>query len=67
MKVFWKLFSRSVIVTGTIALVLIVTVCVLAILQRPIPDILLYLVSVVTGFFFGAKIPEINSINASKK
>ena len=67
MKVFWELFSRSVIVTGTIALLLIITVCVLAILQRPIPDILLYLVSVVTVFFFGAKIPEINSLNVSKK
>ena len=64
---FWELFSRSVIVTGMIALVLIITVCVLAILQRPIPDILLYLVSVVTGFFFGAKIPEINSLNGIKK
>ena len=67
MRMFWELFSRSVIVTGMIALVLIITVCVLAILQRPIPDILLYLVSVVTGFFFGAKIPEINSINNAQK
>ncbi len=55
MSKFWILFEKSVIVTSTIALVLISTACYLWATGQPIPEGLTYCLGLVLGFFFGVK------------
>jgi hypothetical protein len=55
MDKFWELLQSSVIVSGTIALALVTTVCYLAIAGRPVPDAISAALMAVIGFFFGAR------------
>ena len=55
MSEFWKQFEKSVIVTSTIALVLVGTSCYLWATGQELPDGLIYCVTLVLGFFFGVK------------
>ena len=55
MKNFWEAFSQSHIVTGLIALLLIGTLCYLLIMERAIPEVLVSLISIIFGYYFGAK------------
>lgn len=56
MATFWRLFEQSVIVQAVVTAALIITVCVMYIMQTPIPSELLNLVLVVLGFWFGSKV-----------
>lgn len=49
------LLEKSVLVQGSIALVLVITICVLALMQITVPSLLEYSVVLSLGFFFGAK------------
>ena len=53
MNKFWSLVETSVIVSGLIALVLIGSMCYLAVTQQEIPNTLSDATMVVVGFFFG--------------
>lgn len=50
------LLRESILIQSTITLILIVTTCVLFILQYPIPDLLATMDLLVLGVFFGSKI-----------
>lgn len=56
MSQFWQLLKESVIVQGLVTLALVLTLCYLYAAGRPVPDSLLYLVTLTVGFFFGAKV-----------
>lgn len=56
MKKFWELFEQSVITQALVTLCLIVTVCVMFIMQNPIPPELSLLTTTVLGFWFGSKV-----------
>jgi len=48
-------FGKSTIVSGLLAVVIVSVICYLAIVQVPIPDVLVAACSGVIAFFFGAK------------
>jgi len=50
-----ELWKSSSLVQGTMALIATAAIIYLALNNRPIPDILLYIVSTVVGFYFGTK------------
>jgi len=52
---FWDLLEQSVIVSGTIALGFMLTVCYLACTGQEIPDTLASAAMIILGYFFGAK------------
>jgi len=52
---FWELLEKSVIVSGTLALGLAGAVIYLAIVGKPIPDILSQALIAVIAFFFGQR------------
>lgn len=49
------LLRQSVLVQGTIALMLVATVCYQIATGQDVPDLLVAMVSVVLGFYFGQK------------
>lgn len=53
MNKFLDLLESSVIVSGAIAMMLIGTMCYLALTQQAMPEILANATMVVVGFFFG--------------
>lgn len=53
---FWDLMEQSVLTSGVISVLLISSVCWLAVKGDPIPDLLTVATSVILGFFFGAKV-----------
>lgn len=55
MDTFWDLFKESVVIQGTITLILVCVICYLYIQQLPVPDTLSGLLMVVIGFWFGSK------------
>ena len=59
---FWDLLDKSTLVSGIIALALVGTCCYLWATGQPVPDLLASVLSVVIGFFFGAKTQK--AINA---
>ena len=61
---FWDLLKESVIIQGTITLLLIITICYLAIANQPVPTFLQDTTALVIGFWFGAKVQ--NLINKAK-
>ena len=56
MQKFWDLFERSVILQSLITLVLIVTVAFMYAAGKEVPAELYGLVSLVLGYYFGAKV-----------
>ena len=58
MKNFWDALASSIILSGTIALACIGTMCYLAIVGRPIPDVVTNICLVVVAFFFGNKVGQ---------
>jgi hypothetical protein len=56
---FVRLLEESVLAQAAVTVSLIVTVCTLAILGRPIPDLLAQAIWLVLGFYFGAKIENV--------
>jgi hypothetical protein len=67
MRMFWRLMSKSVIFSGIIALSIIITMCVLAVQQKPIPEIIVNIALVVCTFFFTSKSADIsNAITEAK-
>lgn len=55
---FWDLVKSSVIIQGTVTLMLVGTTCYLYAVGQPVPPELLGLDGVVLGFFFGAKMQQ---------
>lgn len=51
-----ELFRESILIQATITVILIVTTCILFVLQYPIPDLLATMDLLVLGVFFGSKI-----------
>lgn len=48
-----ELLGTSVLVSGAISLIFVVTVCYLAIIGQPVPELLNNATMIVVGFFFG--------------
>ena len=61
MTEFWKQFEKSVIVTSSIALLLMATACYLWATGQVVPDGLAYCLTLVLGFFFGVKTEKVVS------
>lgn len=59
MTKFWELVKSSVIVQGTVTLVLVGTTCYLYASGQDVPESLLSLDGLVIGFFFGSKSQQI--------
>ena len=60
MERFAELLEQSVLVSGGIALMCVGTMCYLAAVGQPVPDILGQVVLAVVGFFFGSKVQQAN-------
>lgn len=58
MKQLWDLIKSSVVVQGVVTVAFVGTTCYLYATGQPVPDTLLQLTGVATGFFFGAKIQQ---------
>ncbi|MBA7568660.1 hypothetical protein ES708_10394 [subsurface metagenome] len=52
---FWDAMSKSVVVSGVLALAVVGAVCYLAIVQAPVPEVLTLSLGTILGFFFGAR------------
>ena len=52
---FWDAFSKSMIVSGALALLVWCTILYLAIVQIPIPEVLGAGGALILGFFFGSR------------
>ncbi len=59
MQTFVDLLRESVIVQGVITIVFVVTICVLWIEGKPISPDLIQFVSLIIGFYFGAKVQSL--------
>jgi hypothetical protein len=55
MQKFWELFERSIIVQGTVTLALILTLCAMFLMSKPVPDTLIGFAMLVLGYWFGTK------------
>lgn len=52
---FWDAWEKSTIVSGCLALGLLLVICYLSVIQAPIPAAVASTFGAVIGFFFGAK------------
>lgn len=55
MSKFWELFKQSVIITGSISLMVVGGAVYMAVAQIPLPEWYTVALSLVLGFFFGQK------------
>jgi hypothetical protein len=55
MKMFWELFSESLIIQGVLAIMFSVVVCAMYLMGMAVPQELIALISLILGYFFGAK------------
>lgn len=55
---FWKALKESTITQGLITLALTVTVCYMAAVKQPIPDLIAYGFTAALSFFFGSKVQQ---------
>lgn len=55
MDKFWELFAQSMIIQGVLALMFAVVVCIMYVNGQTVPAELVSLVSLILGYFFGAK------------
>ncbi|GAH26768.1 unnamed protein product [marine sediment metagenome] len=58
MAKFWEHWGKSTIVSGIIALLLVVTACYAVVTETPVPDYFSYTLGLVTGFFFSEKVTK---------
>lgn len=58
MDKFWQLVKSSVIIQGSVTLLLVGTTCYLYITGQEVPQSLLSINGLVLGFFFGAKVEQ---------
>ena len=66
METFWKLFRESIIVQSLVTLMLITTIIILVLSNRPVPDVIVNLNTLVVGFWFGTKVQhsvEVSRLN----
>lgn len=63
MSKFWQLLEKSTITSGALAVMLVGSMCYLAVTSQPIPDLLTVSTSTVLGFFFGAKVERSYRVN----
>ena len=56
MAKFWDLLERSIIVQSLLTLLFASTVVTLALLGRPIPDLLTQMTTVIVSFWMGTKV-----------
>jgi hypothetical protein len=52
---FWSLLKESVIMQAVITLLLMVTLCVLIVMGKDVPEVLQASATLVLGYFFGSK------------
>lgn len=55
-KLFVELLRESVLVQGSIALIIIGTICYLYVTGQAVPNELLNILSLILGFYFGGKV-----------
>lgn len=55
MTKFWELLEQSVIIQGVLSVLFSCTVAYLYVTGKPVPQELVALVSIILGYFFGAK------------
>lgn len=55
MNMFWKLMEQSVITSGVIAVVLVLTACYCVITETPLPQYMGLALGTVIGYFFSQK------------
>jgi len=55
MKTFWQLLRDSVILQSLMVMMVMGSVCFLAITGKPIPEVMVNVTMLIAGFFFGAK------------
>ena len=67
MNIFWKLFSQSVIITGSLAIILVSTYCGCVLLGKQAPQELVNLTYIVVAFFFGSKLPILKDLTSPSK
>jgi len=63
---FWQLLEKSTITSGALAVMLVGSMCYLAIIGQPIPDLLTVSTSTILGFFFGSKVERSYRANAQE-
>jgi len=56
MTTFWTLLKESVIVQSIVTLALIITIIVLVLTNREVPDVMVNLTTLVIGYWFGTKV-----------
>lgn len=66
MATFWRLLEESVIIQGTITLVLIAAMVFLAVTGREVPDVLSSSTALALGFYFGSKSEQIVQARTGK-
>ena len=64
MATFWRLLEESVIIQGTITLVMVVAVVYLAVTGQECPDVLSSSTALALGFYFGSKSEQIVNVRA---
>ena len=55
MDKFWELLEKSTIISGVVTVGLVGTCIYLWVVQQPVPDLLATALTLVLGYFFGAK------------
>jgi hypothetical protein len=55
MERFWELFAESLIIQGVLALMFSLVICIMYLNGVTVPQELVALVSLILGYFFGAK------------
>ncbi len=66
MDKFWEYLESSVLVQASVTLILVVTTCYLWVTGQPVPDLLVALISLVMGFWFGTKVQQMANRNARR-
>jgi len=64
METFWSLLKESIIVQSLVTMMLIITIIVLVLTNREVPDVLVNLTTLVVGFWFGTKVQHAANVAA---
>jgi len=56
MSTFWTLLKESIIVQSIVTLALVLTIIILVLTEREVPDVMVNLTTLVIGFWFGTKV-----------
>jgi len=67
MTTFWSLLKESIIVQSLVTLMLIITIIILVLTGRPVPDIMANLTTLVIGFWFGTKVQHAANVAAQER